>query len=138
VPAAFRDSVGVDGLGGLYCVRSLWHPAVEAGGLALIAAIDRLIETVPAVSEDFDRIATALLGAGEVLPFDSEGRVVLPAWIRDSAGIEDGVVFVGQGHKFQIWAPERFAAFEAQARAHTLEWTRTRGTAARSSGEAQP
>jgi MraZ protein len=35
---------------------------------------------------------------------------MLPDSLRDHAGIMDAVAFVGLGHKFQIWAPDRFSA----------------------------
>ena len=42
--------------------------------------------------------------------------------LRASIGLADEAVFVGQGHKFQIWEPNRFAAHleEAKARARRL------------------
>ena len=67
-------------------------------------------------------MATALLGTGEILRFDQEGRIMLSERLRASIGLADQAVFVGQGSKFQIWEPERFAAHleQATARARLL------------------
>ena len=35
--------------------------------------------------------------------------------LKDHAGILDAVAFVGLGHKFQIWAPDRFSARLSEA-----------------------
>ena len=48
---------------------------------------------------------------------DSEGRVVLSDELKIHASIKDAVTFVGLGHKFQIWEPQRFRAHLAQATA---------------------
>ena len=45
------------------------------------------------------------------LAFDGEGRVILPQAFRDFAGIDGQATFVGVGKFFQIWAPDRLAAF---------------------------
>ena len=37
--------------------------------------------------------------------------------LRAAAELKDEAVFVGQGRKFQIWEPTRFAAHLQQARA---------------------
>ena len=37
--------------------------------------------------------------------------------LKTTLGLKDEAVFVGQGHKFQIWEPARFAAHREAARA---------------------
>ena len=44
------------------------------------------------------------------LPFDGEGRVILPPAFREYAGITAQATFVGVGKLFQIWNPERLDA----------------------------
>jgi len=45
---------------------------------------------------------------GNALPVvpDGAGRILLSQNLRDYAGLKDGVVFVGQGDHFEVWAPE--------------------------------
>jgi transcriptional regulator MraZ len=51
------------------------------------------------------------------LKVDGEGRVVLSDPLKTHASITDAATFVGLGHKFQIWEPQRFRAHLAQATA---------------------
>ncbi|MDX1607117.1 MAG: division/cell wall cluster transcriptional repressor MraZ [Candidatus Competibacterales bacterium] len=44
-----------------------------------------------------------LLGHAEECALDASGRVLLPAPLREFAGIERRVVLVGQGIKFEVW-----------------------------------
>ena len=122
VPAPFRAVLARDGFDGLYLHPSLNAPALDCGGNALLSEIDALLETMPAYSEPRDMLAKALLGTSEMLRLDSEGRVILSEACRSFAHLADEAVFVGQGHKFQIWAPDGFRAHleEAKARVRQL------------------
>ena len=89
-------------------VPSLDAQAMDCGGNALLKEIDDLLSLHLPYSEERDLFSTALLGTSEILKVDGEGRVVLSDVIKAHAGIADAVTFVGQGHKFQIWEPDRF------------------------------
>lgn len=115
VPAPFRAVLARDGFDGLYCCPALDRPALEAGGNALLSEIEQLIAGYPPFSEEREQLATALYGTSETLKMDAEGRVMLSDTLKDHAGIMDAAAFIGLGHKFQIWAPDRFGAQLAEA-----------------------
>jgi MraZ protein len=116
VPAAFRAVLTRDGAAdSLFCYPALDRPAVEAGGPALMREIEDLIGRFPPFSDEREQFATALYGTSETLKIDAEGRVTLSDPLKDHAGIMDAVAFVGLGHKFQIWAPDRFSARLSEA-----------------------
>lgn len=116
VPAAFRQVLVRDGFEGLYCCPTLDQNAVDAGGNRLLQQIRESLARFEPFSEDHEYLSTTLIGESEVLKLDAEGRVGLTETIKAHAGITDQVTFVGQGYKFQIWEPERFAAYRAEAR----------------------
>lgn len=122
VPASFRAALGSNSF---FAYESLNAPAIDA---IPADGIEQLIEqrrTQMLQSGDFAR---ALMGGGndtevetilgmiKELPFDSEGRIVLPKPLVDFAGITEEVAFVGRGHRFQIWAPAVFNRAQEQAR----------------------
>jgi MraZ protein len=115
VPAPFRAVLAREGAEGLFCYPAPDRPAVEAGGRTLMAEIEELIARFPPFSEEREQFATALYGTSETLKIDAEGRVILTDHLKDHAGIMDAVAFVGLGHKFQIWAPDRFSARLSEA-----------------------
>ena len=108
IPAPFRAVLARDGFEGIYVVPSLDAEAMDCGGNALLREIDDLLASHPPYSEERDLFSTALLGTSEILKVDGEGRVVVSDLVKSHAGIADAVTFVGQGHKFQIWEPDRF------------------------------
>jgi MraZ protein len=115
IPASFRAVLARDGYEGLYCYPTLDRPALDAGGNALLAEIEALIARYAPYSDEQEQFATALYGTSETLKIDGEGRVILTDNLKSHAGITDAVAFVGLGHKFQIWEPERFRARLAEA-----------------------
>ena len=110
IPAPFRTLLKRDGFGGLYCCPALERPALDAGGNALIAENEALIASFSPASPERDRFSLSLYGTSETLKIDREGRVTLTETLKAHAGIVDAVTFVGLGHKFQIWEPDRFRA----------------------------
>jgi MraZ protein len=116
IPAPFRQVLVKDGFEGVYVYPSLDQPALDCGGLKLLAEIDALLATMPAFSPARDAFATALLGTSEIVRMDAEGRVSLDERLKTALGLGDEAVFVGQGHKFQIWEPSRFQAHLDESR----------------------
>lgn len=115
IPASFRAVLARDGYEGLYCQPAPSRPALDAGGNALLAEIEALMDRYPPYSEEREELAAALYGQAETLKIDGEGRIVLTETLKSHAEIRDAVCFVGLGHKFQIWEPERFRAYLEEA-----------------------
>ena len=59
--------------------------------------------------------ATLIFGSS-MLPFDKEGRVLLPDLIKKKAKLNNEALFVGMGRKFRIWEPSSFEDYENKAR----------------------
>ena len=115
IPAPFRQVLARDSFDGLYCYPTLDRPALDAGGNALLGEIEQLIASFSPYSDEREEFSAALYGTSETLNIDGEGRVILSERLKGHAGITDAVAFVGPGHKFQIWEPERFRAQLAEA-----------------------
>ena len=130
IPATFRQVLTKDGFEGVYAYPSLDAPALDCGGHKLLMEIDALLATMPPYSADRDAFATALMGTSEILRIDSDGRVSLDGRLKTSLGLRDEAAFVGQGHKFQIWEPSRFAAHLEQSRKRVLRLRAERGAEA--------
>lgn len=127
IPASFRAVLARDGYEGLYVHPALDQASLDCGGHALRAVIDEILSRFSPFSEEWESLSTALNGTSEVLKIDPEGRIVLSETLKAHAGITDAVTFVGQGHKFQIWEPERFKAHLDEARAKLRDVKRALG-----------
>ena len=138
VPAPFRAVLAREGHDGVYCYPALDRPAIDGGVERLQQAIADRLAVFETFSEDHESLSTAFYGESRILKIDPDGRVVLPDELRGYAGIADTAVFVGQGFKFQIWAPERFAERQRETRAHLRSVTRGLGQANPTAQTASP
>ncbi len=128
IPAPFRSVLMRDGFEGLYVHPSLDAAALDCGGNALLREIDTLLELHPPYSLKRDVFATALMGTSEILKLDPEGRISLSEQAKAHTGISSDVAFVGLGHKFQIWEPDRFRSHLQEAKERLREMRRELGT----------
>jgi MraZ protein len=115
IPAAFRQILARDGYDNLFCSPSLEMDCIDAGGQGLRSATDDYLNAFEVFSEEREILATTLLGESEALKIDKDGRVVLSETLKNHAGIRDKLAFVGNGFKFQIWDPDRYEAYRADA-----------------------
>ena len=49
-----------------------------------------------------------LIGHATDLELDANGRILLPAMLRDYAGLSKKLVLVGQGNKIEIWSEDQW------------------------------
>ncbi|MBV8850400.1 MAG: division/cell wall cluster transcriptional repressor MraZ [Methylobacteriaceae bacterium] len=117
-----------DGFDGLYLHPSLDAAALDCGGNALLKEIDTLLEMHPPYSLERDVFSTALMGTSEVLKVDPEGRISLSETAKGHTGISTDALFVGLGHKFQIWEPSRFRSHLTEAKERLRTMRRELGT----------
>ena len=63
---------------------------------------------LPTHREDVRRYLRQMYGRANPCEIDRQGRILLPARLRESAGIEKEAVIVGLENKFEIWGRERW------------------------------
>jgi MraZ protein len=123
VPAPFRAALAADPYQGIIVYPSMTDTALDGFGRAMLEELNRRRLDKTMADGDFE---TALLGGSDSLvdtimalahemPFDGDGRIVLPGTLAEAAGITDHATFVGRGSRFQIWAPEKFETHQHSA-----------------------
>lgn len=73
--------------------------------------VEEKLQAQPIANRQFVRY---LLGSAVDVELDRQGRFVLPASLREHAGIQREVVVVGLIHKLEIWSKERWQQHLAQ------------------------
>ena len=115
VPASFRAALMGQPYAGIVAFRSLKFQALDAGGFDRLEEISQGLDGLPELSDERDALASMLSDAQQ-LPFDSEGRVILPQPLLAYAGIGDTAAFVGIGRSFQIWEPQCYQSHQEEMR----------------------
>lgn len=104
VPAKFREDLGerfyvTKGLDGCLFVLS------ELGWKNLQ---DKIVAMPISKARQLQRFFFS--GAAEVEP-DKQGRILIPQPLKDYAGIEKDVTFIGTGDRAEIWSTARWTSF---------------------------
>ncbi|HYD99038.1 MAG TPA: division/cell wall cluster transcriptional repressor MraZ [Alphaproteobacteria bacterium] len=125
VPAQFRAAVAGQAFNGVVLWRSPKYPALDGCDWARMEQLSASLDSLDMFSDAQDDLATTMFGSSVPLPFDGEGRIVLPADLVEFAGLGEQVAFVGLGKTFQMWEPAAFAQRQAEARERARSENRT-------------
>ncbi len=116
VPAPFRAALSDQAFQGIVLFRSNSHVCLEGFGHSSMQELSSRLDHYDLFSAEQDDMATAIFGQAVQLPFDGDGRIVLPLDLTGFASLEDQAAFVGMGRKFQVWNPAAFEKRKLEAR----------------------
>ena len=113
-PAKFREELGTE----FYVTRWLDDCLVVFDGASLQSISEKLSEQSRVKSREIRRFlyASAILAEP-----DKQGRILLPAHLRQHAHIESDVVVVGAGSYAEIWSKDAWAAEIERIRTGPIE-----------------
>jgi MraZ protein len=117
VPATFRAAVADQSFAGIVVFPAINFTAIEGSGIDRIEELMNRVDALPEFSDDREAVS-AIFADMQQLPFDGEGRIMLPPELCEHAGIvlEGAAAFVGNGRTFQIWEPARFERHQQERR----------------------
>ena len=103
IPAKFREvlgeefviSKGMDGCLFVYAGDD-WN------------AFEQKLTSLPLINKEARQFARFFLAGAATVEVDKQGRILLPAALREFAGLEKDVVLVGVGSRVEIWSKERY------------------------------
>ena len=121
VPASFRAALAGQSSGGIVAFPSFRAPAIEVVDRERMEQLSSSADDLAQFSGQRDDIATAIFSQAAELPFDGEGRIILPQAMAEHAGIGELAAFVGLGRSFQIWEPQAFERHRREAQDRVRE-----------------
>jgi len=121
VPAPFRQILATSAFQGIIAFRYTTPNAMEACSLEFMERLDQGVSDFNLFSDEHDDLAFSIFADSHQLPFDGEGRVIMPAPLIEITGIDARAAFVGKGQTFQIWEPEALQRRKAEARIRTRD-----------------
>lgn len=103
VPSKFRESLGDEfvvtkGLDGCLFVydNQEW------------TAFEEKLKTLPLTNKEARQFVRFFLAGAASLEVDKQGRILLPANLREFAGLEKDAVLIGVASRIEIWSKERY------------------------------
>ncbi|MEE9142709.1 MAG: division/cell wall cluster transcriptional repressor MraZ [Gammaproteobacteria bacterium] len=72
--------------------------------------IERKLNRLPSLDRQARRLQRLMVGYATEAELDKSGRLLLPAELREFAGLNKHTMLIGQGNKFELWDEERWCA----------------------------
>lgn len=103
IPAKFRETLGEEfviskGMDGCLFVYAGddWN------------AFEQKLTSLPLINKEARQFARFFLAGAATVEVDKQGRILLPAHLREFAGLEKDVVLVGVGSRVEIWSKDKW------------------------------
>ncbi len=103
IPSKFREALGEEfvvskGMDGCLFVYANddWN------------AFEQKLTSLPLINKEARQFARFFLAGAAQVEVDKQGRILLPAALREFAGIDKDVVLVGVGSRIEIWSREKY------------------------------
>ncbi len=125
VPATFRAALAAQAFQGIVAMPSFKFPALHCAGMDWMNALIDSTANVDMFSPEHDELTMSMFPDSKQLPFDGEGRVLLPESLCAHANLSETAAFAGRGRYFEIWEPKALDDYKAEARKRAAEHQRT-------------
>ena len=79
------------------------------------SAFEQKLTSLPLINKEARKFARFFLAGAAQVEVDKQGRILLPANLREFAGLEKDVVLVGVGSRIEIWSRENWENMEADS-----------------------
>lgn len=71
-------------------------------------AFEQKLTSLPLINKEARQFARFFLAGAAQVEVDKQGRILLPATLREFAGLDKDVVLVGVGSRIEIWNKEKY------------------------------
>lgn len=78
-------------------------------------AFEQKLTSLPLINKEARKFARFFLAGAAQVEVDKQGRILLPANLREFAGLEKDVVLVGVGSRIEIWSRENWENMDADS-----------------------
>ena len=77
-------------------------------------ALAAKLATLPMGQQDTRGFVRLLLSGASEVELDQLGRVLVPDYLRDYAGLKKAVIIAGVGSRLEVWDEEKWAQYKAK------------------------
>ena len=108
LPARNREVVQLTAEGKVVVTIDMREPCLLLYPLPEWEVVQRKLEGLSNINPQARLLQRLLIGHATDLELDGNGRMLVPAMLRDYAGLEKKLVLVGQGNKIEIWSEDQW------------------------------
>ena len=103
VPAKYREQLGDE-----FVITKGLDGCLFVYGNADWEILEKKLTSLPVTNANARKLTRFFLAGATVCEVDKQGRILLPANLREYAGIDKEVVSVGVFSRVEIWSKERY------------------------------
>lgn len=108
LPARLREAIGERGDANLVVTIDTRERCLLLYPLMEWDVIQARLESLSNMRRNARLVQRLLIGHATDVELDGNGRLLLPAMLREYAGLSKKLVLLGQGNKIEIWAEDRW------------------------------
>ncbi len=110
IPAKFRKHLDASCEGRLVVTIDHSDHCLQLYPLPEWEGVEKKLSELPSLNPQVRRLKRMLLGYATECEMDNNGRILLPAKLREFAGMDKNIVMIGQGNKFELWNEQTWNA----------------------------
>lgn len=103
MPAKYRDAIAESASGQIVITVDHADKCLLVYPMDQWEKVERTLMGLPNMNRRVRNMQRLILGHASELELDAQGRVLLPAPLREYAGLGKKAVLVGQATKFELW-----------------------------------
>jgi len=103
IPSKFREQLGDE-----FVVTKGLDGCLFAYDNEEWKTFEQTLKTLPLTSKDARKFVRFFLAGADNAEIDKQGRILLPANLREFAGLEKDIVLAGVGNRIEVWSKERY------------------------------
>lgn len=115
VPAKFREI-----LGSRFWIGKGFDQCLQIYDEEDWEAFSNSLKALPKNSDKARKLVRYFMSGTVEVEIDKQGRILLPAQLREIAGIDKNVVFVGMGTRGELWSEKAYNAYETETTAEEI------------------
>lgn len=108
IPSRHRGILLSESEGKMVCTVDLHQPCLLLYPLYEWEEIEFKLRQLSSMNPQERRVQRVLLGNAHEADMDKSGRILLPAPLRQHAGLEKSIMMVGQLNKFELWSESKW------------------------------
>lgn len=109
IPAKFREKFGDS-----FVVTKGLDGCLYGYDMEEWKAFEERLGTLPITNKNTRQFTRFFLAGAAECEIDKQGRILLPAVLREFAGLDKEVVLVGSASKIEIWSKDRWDGLNAE------------------------
>lgn len=103
IPAPFREIISSNYNPKLFVVNDIFDKCLHIYPQEEWTRIEEKVRQLPKTKEEVKIYMRRVISSAQEVELDKQGRILVPASLREDAGLKSDIVIVGQVEKIELW-----------------------------------